>query len=474
MFDGYVRDYARWTPRAPAVVTPGRIASYGEFDADIDRCGAALAGLGLRRGGGVVSLRVEAPYLAYVALAACARLGIATAPGNDEGADRVLTDREAGPDPRAVRLNREWVQHMFAAEPRPLPRLTLDPAETARVMLSSGTTRKPRRVALSWARLEAGALANLRGWGLGKLGTWFPITSVDSLMGFGQAWVGWGVGAAVGAGVSAEALPGWLELLPEGVACMTPANLRQVLAALPAGFKPQPGWRIVTAGSLLPRPVAEEAALRITPDIRILYGSTEASLLAAGYAADLAVAPGCVGATPAGALVKLVGDDGEPVPEGQAGEVRIATPRMTVGYVDDPDGTAERFEDGWFLTRDVARRLPDGRLVLEGRLDERMILGGQKFMPGVLEEAALACPGVLDAAAFAVPDADGMDRCWLAVAVAQGFDRERLAQHLAGYGGLPPRRFAWVEAVPRNAMGKVERDRLRQAILAIVGGGDGA
>jgi acyl-CoA synthetase (AMP-forming)/AMP-acid ligase II len=149
--------------------------------------------------------------------------------------------------------------------------------------------------------------------------------------------------------------------------------------------------------------------------------------------------------------------------------VRIRGERVIQGYLGDSAATAERFQDGWFLTNDVGRRLPDGRIVLEGRLDDRMIVDGVKFMPQTLESAALACRGVVDCAAFAVPDADGLDRCWLAIAAEPGFDRDRLAVHLAAYPNLPPRRFAWIGEIPRNTMGKVDRNVLRDAVLAVTG-----
>ena len=60
MFDGYIRDHARWSPRATAVFLPGRRVSYAEFDAEIDRLGAALAGLGLGPHSGVVSVAIAA------------------------------------------------------------------------------------------------------------------------------------------------------------------------------------------------------------------------------------------------------------------------------------------------------------------------------------------------------------------------------------------------------------------------------
>ncbi|HEX7943137.1 MAG TPA: fatty acid--CoA ligase family protein, partial [Phenylobacterium sp.] len=171
--------------------------------------------------------------------------------------------------------------------------------------------------------------------------------------------------------------------------------------------------------------------------------------------------------TPAGGIVEIVDDDGNPLPDGEVGEIRVRGPRMIYGYLDDPEATAERFRDGWFYSGDLGRRLPDGRLVLEGRADERMNLGGIKVMPALLEEAALACPGVRDAAAFAVPDEQGLEHAWIAVAAAPGFDRDTLTPHMAAYPGLPAHRFAWIDEIPRNTMGKVDRGRLRDAVLAV-------
>ena len=114
---------------------------------------------------------------------------------------------------------------------------------------------------------------------------------------------------------------------------------------------------------------------------------------------------------------------------------------------------------------------PDGALVIEGRMDDRMDLGGVKFLPELLEEVALAYPGVRDAAAYAAPDADGTDVCWLAVVAAEGLDRDGLIRHIAAAGlPLPGLRFAWTAAIPRNAMGKAERRRLREETMAVLAG----
>jgi acyl-CoA synthetase (AMP-forming)/AMP-acid ligase II len=461
MLEGSIRDHARWTPRAPAVITPTHVMSYAQFDADIDRLGAAFRDLGIGPDSGVVALQIDLPYLHYAAICALARIGAISAPGHDGAADLRITDSDdARPHQPTLCIGGEALGAILAAEPRPLPVLKPDPESLARVMLTSGTTLRPRRIGLSWRRLEAVNHTTLRTYGAGRLGTWIPLPGIDSMMGYGFAMAAWSTGSALTSIPDVAQLPKWLESLAPGMLGATPTQLSSLLEALPAGFTPRPAWRIFSGGSMLPTALARETCLRITPDLIINYGSTEASINAL-CRVDHQAPLGTVGYTPHGATVEVL------APEGESGEIRIRSSRMTLGYLDDPAATAERFRDGWFHPGDVGRRLPDGRLVLEGRVDDRMILADVgKFMPALLEDAALACPGVLDAAAFAVPNAAGLDDCWLAIVSDVGFDRESLATHLAAYRGLPANRFAWIDEIPRNAMGKVDRNKLREALLA--------
>jgi malonyl-CoA/methylmalonyl-CoA synthetase len=473
MFDGYIRDHAHWTPRAPAVVTGDGAVSYAQFNADIDRFGAALAEAGVTLERGVVSICLDNPYLGYVVLAALARLGVASGPFNDAGADlRLVEDRpgagSTAPGPPLLTLPTDWIAAVLAAESRPLPALELDPEAVGRVMLSSGTTRSSRRIAMTWRRIEAVNLANLCSRCAGMHGTFVSLTTMEAMQGYSLAICAWSLGAAVTAGIDVSDLPALMERWPPGLIGCTPAQLTNLIAHLPPTFQPQPGWRIGVGGSRLSLEVARVARLRITPDIRVSYGATEAPSNAQGLAADLPAQPGQVGVAVAGTILDILDDEGHPVPDGQPGEIRVRGARVADGYLDDPEGTAERFQGGGFMTRDIGRRLPDGRIVLEGRADDRMNLGGAKFMPSVLEEAAFACPGVRDCAAFAVPGPVGLDICWLAVVADAGFDRASLAPHLAGYPGLPASRFAWVDEIPRNAMGKIERGKLRDALLAAI------
>ncbi|MBL8770670.1 MAG: long-chain fatty acid--CoA ligase [Phenylobacterium sp.] len=468
MFDVHVAYKARLTPRAIAVSLPSGAVSYADLDADVNRFAAAMVDLGLGRREMVVSLRFDSAYLRLLALLAFARLGVPTSPPGDPRAMvRLVDGPDDHPGPVRLRLDKAQVEDILAAEPRPPPPLDLPLDGVGRILLSSGTTGAPRRIAFSWRRIDRVLRSMLTTYAAGGFRAFVPWTGVDSAMGLANVIAAWATGGQAALGFPTDALPGWLEELPPTLVGLTPIQLRHLLDALPPGFRPRADHRLIVAGSLLPTALAQEARLRLTPDIHIIYGSTETGLIAHAHAADLPAHPGLVGFIPPGTRVRLVGDDGA---DARAGAVMVSGERVADGYVDDPAATAERFQDGWFDTGDLGRFTDDGRLILEGRADERLNLGGRKFMPAVLENAALACEGVLDAACFAVPDARGLDQAWLAVVAAPGFDRERLAPHLAAYPDMPPPRFAWIDEIPRNDMGKTDRTRLREAVLSALAG----
>jgi acyl-CoA synthetase (AMP-forming)/AMP-acid ligase II len=472
MFDSQIRYHAGVTPHAAAIIATQGYISYARFNADIDRFGAAIHAMGFRPATGVVSICVADGYLSCVLITALARLGIATSPFDDPGADVRLVDVvvQADPDgdgPADVALPPTWVAQVSLSEPRPLPTIEPEPDAVGRVMLSSGTTRAPRRIALTWRVIQAINLAGLSSRGAGVHGVWIPLTTLETIQGFGMAVSAWSQGSALACGVGIAESPGIIGAYPAGLLGCTPAQLRTILRTLPEEFAPRPGWRINLGGANLPPGLAREARLRITPDVRVAYGATEAMLCTCGPSTDLDQAPGCVGYPVGGVLLKVVDESGRTIHDGRSGEIQVRGDRVVAGYLNDPEATADRFREGWFLTGDIGRRLADGRIILEGRLDDRMNLeGGWKFMPAVLEEAARSCPGVVECAAFAAPHEDGFDQCWLAVVLATGSERQTLTRHLSGLPGLPPVHIGWIDAIPHNAAGKVARERLRELVLA--------
>ena len=468
MFDAYVAFQAKIRPTAFALVTPQRWATYAELDADVNRFAAGLRDLGVTRERGVVSIRIGNDYLTHVVLLALARLGVVSSPFDDPAPDLQLVTGEAT-EPHQLALTADWLARTFDDEPRPVAPVRWASDDLARVMLSSGTTRTARRVPRTWRMLEDNTRTCALTYCAGKPGRWVCLTGMDTGLGQAMTLAAWSQGATLVADYSAAQLAGSLEALKPSIVGLTPVFLRYLLASLPQDVIAQPGLRIVSTGGVLPPAVAREARLRLAAEIVISYGAAETGSATMADGAWLDSHAGCAGYAVPGVRIEVVDDQGRPAGHGEQGEIRIVSDRESTGYLDDPEATARAFRDGAFYPGDLGRRLADGMLLVDGRVDDRMDLGGLKFLPDLLEDVALDYPGVRDAAAYAAPDAAGMDVCWLAVVADDDLDRAGLAEHLAAKDRLPAVRFAWTESIPRNAMGKIERRHLREETMAALG-----
>ncbi|HHQ41892.1 MAG TPA: malonyl-CoA synthase, partial [Chromatiales bacterium] len=158
------------------------------------------------------------------------------------------------------------------------------------------------------------------------------------------------------------------------------------------------------------------------------------------------------------------------------GELQVRGPSVFAGYWNAPERTAAAFAaDGWFRTGDLARRDPaSGHYAIVGRLRALIVTGGFKVQPEEVERHLEALPGVAESAVFGVPHPEWGEAVTAAVvpqagarleeAALRGALRERLAPYKV------PKRILVVEALPRNAMGKVQRRRLAERHRALYGG----
>jgi malonyl-CoA/methylmalonyl-CoA synthetase len=197
------------------------------------------------------------------------------------------------------------------------------------------------------------------------------------------------------------------------------------------------------------------------------YGMTE-TLMICAVRADGDRRPGTVGPPVDGVDLRLVDEDGAIVDasDGETvGEVQVRGPDLFLGYLNRPDATTEAFDDGWFRTGDVATREPDGYIRLLGRQSTDLIKsGGFKIGAGEIETALLEHPGVAEAAVTGEPDDDLGERivAWI---VARGDSRpssKELSDHVARLltPHKRPREVRYLDELPRNDMGKVQKKRL--------------
>jgi fatty-acyl-CoA synthase len=162
--------------------------------------------------------------------------------------------------------------------------------------------------------------------------------------------------------------------------------------------------------------------------------------------------------------------DGHEVPVGEVGELWLRGPHVCKGYWNNPEATAAALDaEGWFHTGDLARRDEDGFFYIAGRLKDMLISGGVNVYPAEIEAELLLHPAVKDAAVVGVPDPT-----WGEIGVgcvvlreAESVTGEDLAVFLAGKLAQYkiPRRWLFLEALPRTPYGKVIKGELRDRLL---------
>jgi long-chain acyl-CoA synthetase len=200
------------------------------------------------------------------------------------------------------------------------------------------------------------------------------------------------------------------------------------------------------------------------------YGSTEASLITTQRPADHLRKEHCVGLPFPATSIRLRGDDGEDVAQGEIGEVLVRSPYLFNGYWNRPDETARAFADGWLATGDLGRRDDEGYLYLVDRRDDKIVSGGVNIYPREVEEALARHPAVREAAVFGVPDDYWGEAVHAVVARREGVD-VAVAELLEFAGGSLaryklPKAVDFVDVLPRNASGKLLRRELREPFWA--------
>ncbi|MDX3803581.1 acyl-CoA synthetase [Streptomyces sp. AK04-3B] len=230
------------------------------------------------------------------------------------------------------------------------------------------------------------------------------------------------------------------------------------------------GARLLVSGSAA-LPVHDHERIAKATGRRVIerYGMTE-TLMNTSVRADGEARAGTVGVPLPGVELRLVEEDGSVVEayDGESvGEIQVRGPNLFTAYLNRPDATAAAFTaDGWFRTGDVAVRDPDGYVRIVGRKATDLIKsGGYKIGAGEIENALLEHPGVREAAVTGEPDADLGERvvAWVVPADPQSPPGEReLADHVA-LRLAPhkrPRTVRYLDALPRNDMGKIMKRAL--------------
>jgi malonyl-CoA/methylmalonyl-CoA synthetase len=159
----------------------------------------------------------------------------------------------------------------------------------------------------------------------------------------------------------------------------------------------------------------------------------------------------------------------QPIEDETPGEIQVRGPHVFKGYWERPDATVEAFDaEGWFNTGDLGWRSKDGYYTISGRARELIISGGFNVYPREVEEVLESHPAVAEAAVVGLPHPDFGEQVVAAVVARAPVTEDELVDHcrdqLASF--KKPRQLFFVEAMPRNALGKVQKHLLREQLLA--------
>ncbi|MBC7276720.1 AMP-binding protein [Nocardioides sp.] len=222
---------------------------------------------------------------------------------------------------------------------------------------------------------------------------------------------------------------------------------------------------VASSGSALPGDLALEWMDRFGDSLYNVYGSTEVSYASIADPVDLREAPTSAGKVPWGTQMRILDGDGAPVPDGEAGRIFVGNGLLFEGYT---SGGGKEVVDGLMATGDVGRFGPDGRLYVEGRDDDMIVSGGENVFPQEVEDCLMRHPLVADAACVGVDDADFGKRLRGFVVLVPGAETEAgdvdvtlkdwVKENLARF--KVPREIVLIDALPRNATGKVLRREL--------------
>lgn len=215
---------------------------------------------------------------------------------------------------------------------------------------------------------------------------------------------------------------------------------------------------IMSAGAALPDFLGKNLERRFDAEILVTFASTEAGSVAIRRGTDSS--DGFAGTVVDGIDVRIVDDEGQEVTQGEGGFIAVSRARQPDHYLGEPEATAQSFREGYFLSGDTGY-LVGRNLYLLGRASELINAAGVKVDPARVEAAAYEFPHILEAVAFGFTDPKGLDTVALVFVSSEPVKLSELMVLLRSrLGESTPTRLARVQQIPRNHMGKVNRDEM--------------
>jgi malonyl-CoA/methylmalonyl-CoA synthetase len=491
--------YSLFESRFPAdrsrpllLLEDGSEVSYAQAEEGASRYAGLLAGLGLAPGDRV-AVQVEKSPDALLLYLGCLKAGLAYLPLNSAYQESEVFYFLENAQPRAViaqPASMPWIAplagrlgilHVFSLDalghgtlveaaralPPRFPTVERSGDDLAAILYTSGTTGRSKGAMISHRNLASNATVLHRAWGFRPgdvLVHMLPLFHVHGL--FVACHCVLMNGTAMRFHPRFDARRAIADFAKSTVFMGVPTFYMRLLGE--AGLTPEAcaGMRLFVSGSApLLAQTHDEFSRRSGHRILERYGMTETGMLASNPL-EGERRPGSVGPPLPGTQVRIVDDADKPIAPGEVGHVQVQGDNVFSGYWRMPERNQEEFADGWFRTGDMGSLSFDGYLTIVGRSKDLIITGGYNVYPKEIELALDELPGVRESAVVGVPHADFGEAVTAVVVPSlpelppnEADILEALKHRLANF--KVPKRVHVVDALPRNAMGKVQKNVLR-------------
>ncbi len=346
--------------------------------------------------------------------------------------------------------------------------------DIALILHTSGTTSRPKMVPLSQANLAASArniAGTLRLVPADRCLNIMPLFHIHGLMAPVLASLAAGAEVVCTPGFDALRFFSWFAATEPTWYSAVPTMHQAILARARRNSDAVEASRlrfIRSSSASLPTTVMAELESTFDAPVIEAYAMTEAAhQMCSNPLPPAARKPGSVGPS-AGPEVAILDDQGLALAAGAEGEIAIRGANVTAGYVNNAEANASAFHGDWFRTGDQGLMDADGYVRITGRLKEIINRGGEKVAPLEVDEALLAHDAVQQACTFAMPHAKLGEEVAAAIVVADGAAvteselKAFVARRLADF--KTPRRFAFVDEIPKGPTGKIQRIGLAKTL----------
>ena len=378
----------------------------------------------------------------------------------------LVVDGEGDPDGRTRSFAAET-----AGERERFETIDREDDEVAVILYTSGTTGRPKGVALSHANLAANARAaaelyelDRREWAVAVLplshSYGLTLMNAGSILGTRAVLLRW---------FNPEAVLETIQKFRASAMSGVPTMFLYLLNYPEADRFDTSSMRVWGSGAApLPVEVVEPFERKFGGKMMEGYGLTEAAPVVSAHRLSGVRKLGSVGQPIPGVSVTIQDDADRPLPPGEVGEVCVKGPNVMLGYYRDPDETARTVRGGWLHTGDMGRLDGDGFLYIVERKKDLIIRGGFNIYPREVEETLYAFPKTAEAAVIGMPDPLMGEDVLAFVVLRDGqtatadevmaFCQTRLARYKC------PKQVRFVEALPKSPIGKVLRKELRTQV----------